>query len=184
MDKPNNIPDEDFSKELSPMLQKLKKENPLLVPDDYFNHLPETIKQRIEKLDNQPVKKYAFFSNKLYPVLAVAAMIGLIAFLYFMLIPSKNSHNPEKFADNSSGFNAIEDYLINNAGIDEESIVSALIEENDITPVLIAGDSLLINNDSIPQKGNTVVFLSDTSISKEDILQYLLEEDIEIEPDL
>jgi|WetSurMetagenome_2_1015567.scaffolds.fasta_scaffold427051_1 hypothetical protein len=168
---------------LSPLLQNLKKENPFQLPENYFEALPDQINSRIKSLKEKPTNQSSFFSRPLYPILAVAAMFGLVALMFFLLIPSKKTGETEKLANNSENYNAIEDYLINNANIDEESIVNAIIDEDNNTPFILIGDSTLINNDSIP-KQNTIVFPSDTSISKDDILQYLLDEDLDIEPDL
>jgi hypothetical protein len=184
MKKPKKIFEESGpGDELSPLLQNLKKENPLRVPENYFETLPDQIKLKIKGLKDKPTKQSSFFSRPLYPILAVAAMFGLVALMFFLLIPSKKTGRTEKLANNSENYNAIEDYLINTANIDEESIVNAIIDEDNNTPFMLTGDSTMINNDSIP-KQNTTVFPNDTTISKDDILQYLSDEDIDIEPDL
>lgn len=184
--KPENNKSEDnhLNEELSPLLQKLKKNNPLIVPHNYFDSLSEDIFRKVQTAKTRSSAREIFLSVSWSRVVTVAAMIGIIAFLFYFLIPSNNYNKNEAIANYNTEYNAIEDYLLNTADIDEEAILAAMLENENDTPLLLFNDLDSISDDSIPvNKQKTPVFPADTTISPDDILQYLIEEEMELNPD-
>jgi hypothetical protein len=182
MKKQDNNNDEHFQDEPdSPLLDKLKNSGALQVPDGYFETLPQNIMKRIEELPAGSVKARQRY---LYPVLAIAAMVGLMAFLFWLLKPVKVETERESVAQVLNDKEAILEYLIDNESIDEESLIGALSPENCDNLRLMPQDSILpaagnTNNDKAPEASIVI----DSTITSDDILQYLIEEGIDVSPE-
>jgi len=64
-------------------LDNYSKKNPFIIPDGYFNELPERIKQKMESENSKRDKKWKIISLK--PYIAVAAGFLLVFSLWHIL---------------------------------------------------------------------------------------------------
>lgn len=167
MDEINNIEKEDLS---SPELDRTGKENPFLVPDNYFEELPGIISQKIRQANKKTVS--LSFRRDLVKALAVAASALLF---YFILHEQKNTvilSTPVVASTEADDCNAYLAYLVDNNELDESLIVNALIIDDTAKK-----QDNRVNNGSMENP----VFLNDTNntapITREDIIQYLMESD-------
>ena len=119
----------------------------------------------------------------LWSVVGIAAMIGLMAFLFWLLKPEEIHKEKTKIADVLLDQDAILDYLAETDNLDEETIFSAFPDNRCENLKVVYTDPVLSVQDSIlPETGNEELFALDSTITAEDILQYLLDEGFEVIP--
>jgi hypothetical protein len=176
MKETNNI-QKDETEETSPNLFSVKKENPFDVPANYFESLASEItdkcvvpeKHKSVRLMNNPLQKV------LVP-LAIAASVILIILISHRKTDN-NIINTDQYAynDNSSTSEYL-DNLIDNDELDESLIISVMLNDDTIKSNMSdhASERLNASNE------NPVIFAdtaSNVTITEDDIIQYLLEED-------
>jgi hypothetical protein len=175
-----HISDKDQNSDYVPrILQGLKDNNPLTVPEGYFEALPGKIKERIAREQEKAGKTRPLYKIVLYTTGLAAAVAALMIMFYFVLSNDDNNRNTGKMADNRQVYNAIEDYLLNNANIDEEAITEAIISDDDTIPLSAAQYDSIYSMDKDQQ-----LQAADTVITRDDIIQYLLDEDFDSDTDL
>ena len=168
--------------ELSSLLAGIRDENPFAVPEGYFDELPELINKRIER---QKALRKKILIRSLYPAGLAAAMIAAILMFYFLGKKEDKKISTKYFSECRWQYNAIEDYLLNTAGIDEETIIDVMCNDANEKPAMNIENPFYDSRDSITgRSGKKAVIPADTSITKEDIIQYLMDEDIDPENDL
>lgn len=163
-------------KQTAPKLCSINNENPFGVPENYFDKLADEISDRC----NQPEKKKAIHRETIQKViipLAIAASVILIILFNYKKQEINTDPNAQAvYADNSGTSEYLEN-LIDDNELDESLIVSAIV--NDDTIASNAKD----NHDEEKIKAmneNPVIItdsVSNTTITEDDIIQYLLEDD-------
>lgn len=159
----------------------LKTVNPFIVPDTYFNNLNNDVMSRIKATENREHKSFSV--RRLWlPVSSAAAILAICALLFSLLIPDNERSNASGEIELSYA-TAIEQYLREDGDLEEESIVTAMLADESDSKVTVEDLIQPIGNDSIPgkkQQDNPIIL--DTTISNEDILQYLIDEGFDIDP--
>lgn len=160
----------------------LKEQNPFVLPDGYFDTLPLQVMNRIESAETQQTESRTI--RRLWvPVAAVAAALTACFILFYLLIPSNDEPSGPQASQYTSNNAAIIEYLQNETEVDDESIIAVLLEDASAEAYDINDLPGLIPDDSITgQQKSAEPFVIDTTISSEDILQYLLDEGFEIDP--
>lgn len=176
--EPNDNIEKDKLKETAPKLFSVNKENPFEVPENYFENLSDAISGKCTRTDNeksQHVIKGSF--KKVLIPLAIAASVILV-----ILISQRKNDNTvvvrtDQFAyfDNMGASEYLEN-LIDNNELDESLIVSELVnddtiasnkkEDNTYEGIKTLNENPVIMNDTI----------NNITITEDDIIQYLLEE--------
>jgi hypothetical protein len=162
-------------------LDHLKNADTFKVPEGYFEQLPAQVLSKIRVTEKSSAQHTRI--RKLWlPITSAAAILGGCALLFFFLIPTKETPKGSASIDLSYPA-AIEQYLQEEEALDEESIVAALVEGPN-EPMLNVNDLLQpVGNDSIPEKSkNTDPIILDSTITNDDILQYLLDEGYDFDP--
>jgi hypothetical protein len=150
------------------------------VPEGFFDTLPKLIDQRIAQL---PEKKHTLTRRLWVPVATVAAMLGLLAFLFWLLKPVEKEVDMSQYADVLRDHDAIIEYLIATDGIDQESLIEAVPENYCNSLNVLPYDSISPAADTNEYKGTKEVKLVlDSTITSDDILQYLMDEGVEAMP--
>lgn len=164
------------------------KEDPFKVPDDYFDALPANIQTYISNKSRR--KNFMRFRPALSlhhnyktlrtALISFAALAVLV--IIFSLLPGRQADDNEMNTGSDSALNeAISSYLADN--IDEET----LIEEQQNTIQFFNEDeipettALFESPDSSLQKFKDRGFEIDSSITNENIIEYLLNENIDHE---
>jgi hypothetical protein len=180
MKNEKNIPQNNQNgDDLPPIFKGLNKQESMNVPDGYFESLSEKIRQKIAQ---QPVKAgrtRPLYTIIIYAAASVAAVIALMVMFYFLMKPAENITNKKYTADNEMLQKAIEDYLLNTANVDEETIVDAMITGDDTIPA--AGTRYVSDSIAFEEQQGVA---GDTTISRDDIIQYLLDEDFDSDSDI
>ena len=153
---------------------EFRNRNPFQVPDGYFEQLPSEIQNRI--ISKQPVKKVPVLFRPAYfvPVLA------LLVLSLILLRPAKNTAPTSQNAGFDYSDFVTEHY--DDLGIDENTILESYMDEVQDTIKSkkgLPGDTSKINyNLIVPFDPN------DTTLSDEDIMEYLIEQGFEENPEL
>lgn len=99
-------------------LEDIKKTNPFIVPDNYFEELPDKITDRLKR----PVTlKLNFKWAKISGVAAVLSIITFLTVLYY--INNKTENLKSQFAEN----NIVESF------VDEHTIINAIVEDTSVS---------------------------------------------------
>lgn len=157
----------DNLKNFAPNLVKSSKENPFDVPANYFDDLPSVIQKRITERKLQ--HNWIGFIFK--PQYAIAASLIIVAIISVVLIfKIQKPVNENNFFTNIFWEDILDEnnYFIN--GLDENELIVTLINETDDI-----NDLNLFNNKTTNNNDQTK---NDTSIQSDDIIEYLIEEDI------
>ena len=154
-------------------LSFINKENPFVVPEEYFENLPGIISERCAVAEKAKVKRPFYLLPKFYfPVLSgIAAVV-----VFILLFELNNKHEADKsgIAQNSQ---VSQEYsylgsLIDDNDLEESDLVEAIVSDDTakgIIPVFVEPSA----SQSEQLKNNT----DSVEITKDDIIQYLLEED-------
>ncbi len=159
----------------------LKKTTPFKVPENYFESLQDNVMSKIRTAEAGSNVSSGRTRRLWIPYAAAAAAIAAAFLLFFLLIP-KSEEKPHA-SSMISYSSAIEQYLQNEGDLDSETIMAALLDEGSPSDLYTEELLLPISNDSIPGKSvkeNEIIL--DTTISSDDILQYLLDEGYTIDP--
>ena len=172
MKNPESHNNKPFEKGILPEYRQ--EDNPYKVPEGYFDSLQDQIMQKIRQ-----EKKTTH--RRLWIPAAVAAVLAACALMFFLLIPRQDSGNEITSPTEYTYADAVREYL-ENQDIDEESII-AVMNDNQNNEVNALDLISPISNDSIPGvKKNENTIQLDSTITNDDILQYLLDEGFEIDP--
>lgn len=153
-------------------LNNIKKENSFAVPDGYFDTLPETILEKCMKNQKANSKNYFIRNPRFYfPFFTAIAMLVVI----FYILKNHNSDTiiikgSQQFVNVSDKYFYLEN-LIENNELDESLIIEVIADDTSKvqTPVMI--DPTELQNAMLQISGDSTV------LTKEDIIQYLLEEE-------
>ena len=176
----------DLNKEeekLPQFLEQLKSQDPFDVPEGYFDSLPDAIMDKVRKSQKEEVPVRHLTKRSIYVITALAAVLGGIFLLFFLLTPDSKKDDYGDLALILQDKEAIMDYLINNTNVSDEEIFSVMSKE-------LCNKLNVIPHDSIPPAQDTtaaakpeaVPFKMDSTISKDDILQYLIDQGVEVVP--
>ena len=165
MNNNKDIYDQDIRKEienLSEKLSGLNKNNPFSTPKDYFDELPLIIKENCIANDKKPFFKI-FFENFILPKYAIGFALLFIAILSVSIIflNQENNSSTSEFAEITwedvlkSDPHFFDDYS-------ESELITTLISQTD-------------------EDMNLLTPSSEENISDEDLIDYLSNEDYEIE---
>ncbi|MFH0865232.1 MAG: hypothetical protein V1904_03500 [Bacteroidota bacterium] len=176
--KTNDNIQKDDLEETNPNLFSVSKENPFDVPENYFEDLSNEISDKCNPSDRQkPIYIIKGTFQKVFIPLAVAASV----ILFILISHRKNDKdiiNSDRYAYtdiiNTSGY--LEN-LIDNDELDESLIISELINDDTIKSNA--------KNEQADERINALnenpLIINDTAnnitITEDDIIQYLLEED-------
>ncbi|MFA4852350.1 MAG: hypothetical protein WC868_06700 [Bacteroidales bacterium] len=165
----------DKLKESAPNLFSMKKENSFNVPDGYFENLSNEISEKCFQSNNK--KPAPIINNTLQKILipvAIAATIIIIILIFFKENMNEiNTTTQYVYIDINSMSEYLEN-LIDNNELDESLIVSELINDDTIK------SDLQKHQANICKTTNPVIIkdsLNNNTITKDDIIQYLLEND-------
>ena len=150
--------------ELAPEFSKIKKENSFKVPDGYFDSLPMKIQENISEPKNVSIWE------QLIPILrqpkysVSLAFISTIVIIGFMVLNKPDISESLYFSDIT-----IKDVLQENP----EMIYS--LDESDLIEIMLASS----DNNVADYFGSNIE--SDSSITKDDIIDFLSDENFEME---
>lgn len=153
-----------------------QKDNFFKVPEGYFEKLPEDIQHRIEsnkvieQKQSSNIRRITFISG-------LAAAVIIIALLFSFLIKKETDENTDISLFNLSD-QAITDYLADNT--DENTLVEASNDDISFFDADKLKDLLTSDDTIVPNKENQSIEM-DTTLKKDDILEYLLNENIDPE---
>jgi hypothetical protein len=173
-----NIPPIDEERdEFSAVLPASAKENPFVVPDGYFDELPGIIQDRCVNL-----KKNNVFALKLKLIIArpqyiISLCLILIAIVFISIYPKPKKMKEVAVAQNNELETKLND-LIDENEIDESLLIETLSADTDTVK---GKTSKIITPENKKQEIN--LNLENPEITPDDILQYLLENEEEIDPD-
>jgi hypothetical protein len=178
MNNKKHIPDNIDSE--NTFFQGHKKDNPFIVPNDYFENLSLRIADKCTSKKANPLitlRNY-FLLKPAFSITLGFIIIALAFGLYFIV--EKNQNNNILTAAENLYDKSIEDYLIENENIDDSFIIDAIADDSTSTESIFIEHKSMING-SMQEKEveNTHNSKSDTTISKEDIINYLFEENID-----
>ncbi|MFH0893595.1 MAG: hypothetical protein V2A54_04075 [Bacteroidota bacterium] len=150
-----------------------RSKNPFQVPDGYFENLPSEIQNRIVNTQSKRRVPAIFRPAYFVPVLAV-----LILALIF-LRPKQTTTNPA--LSSTQDYSEFITEYYDELGIDDNTIMEAYMDEVQDT---IKNKKNL--NDSSKINYNMIVPFNpeDTTLSDEDIMEYLIEQGFEENPEL
>ena len=170
METNNNIENDNLN-ESAPKLFSINKENPFDVPADYFENIASVISEKSFHAIN---KKHKPIYIK---ILIPAAITTIMVFAVIFFINKNNNNNKvsTQLAYNDSSTFDYLDNMINNNELDESLIVSAFVNDDTTKTGTQQKDINNISFDTNPV--NTTDTLNSKTISKDDIIQYLLEND-------
>ncbi len=165
MNNKSNLYDQDVKKELETLSEKLSglnKNNPFSTPKDYFDELPLRIKERCISNGKKPILKIVL-ENIFTPKYAIGFSLLFIAILGLSIIFSnqENNKSTNEFMEISW-----EDVLNNDPFFLDDYSESELI-----TTFISQGDENI----------NLLNPFSEENIYEEDLIDYLSNEDYEIE---
>lgn len=147
-------------------LLKGHDDNPFSVPDNYFRDLPLRIENTIQQAGStQKKNNQAFILHWLYAVAAVF-LLGLLAFFIF-LSGEKYNGGKEMISQNNNAGPAVTDTLK----------LKSTEKSGTIDPKVVLKDTDVIMEETVNQGVNS---MNTEEVSKEDIIDYLLEEDIDV----
>lgn len=153
------------------------KGNPFMVPANYFDELTDAIKSRLTE-GKMLQKRPAYKKPLIYSVSTAAAVI--LFFLVFWIVISHLKKNNESIALTDAEYKeAITEYLEEN--LDEHTLIQmssdsvSIFDSRDMPRLPITDDSLMV---SFVSQSN---FQFDSTVSKNDIIDYLLNENIDPE---
>jgi hypothetical protein len=152
------------------------KENYFKVPEGYFESLPDSIFRKINAKRTEPAKKQSDII-RLTLFTSAAAAIVVILIIHSVLTKHHDSGNKNQFAASDTE-QTITEYLIDN--LDE----STLWEASSANISFFDADKLkemVASDDSIIPGKEKNTFEMDTALKKDDILEYLLNENIDPE---
>jgi len=176
METNDNIENDNF-KESAPGLFSMNKENPFNVPDGYFDNLSNEISKKCigSNIDKStPVFKITF--KKILIPLSIAATIIIILLIFFK--EHKNAINKTQYAYNDMiGASEYLKNLINNNELDENLIVSEIINDDTTKTGTLIQPTNIDNSILNTSLDFTTDSLNKNKITKDDIIQYLLEND-------
>ena len=153
---------------------EFRSRSPFQVPDGYFDTLPGEIQNRI--LSKQPSKKVPVIFKPAFFVPVLALLI-----LAFILLRPASESKPAA-QNNSFDYSEFVAEHYDELGIDENTILETYLDEVQDTVKSkkgVPGDSSKINY-------NMIVPFSpeDTTLTDEDIMEYLIEQGFEENPEI
>ena len=165
MNNKKNIYEEDVKKELENLSEKLSglnKNNPFSTPKDYFDELPSIIKEKCISIDKKPFFKI-IFENFILPKYAIGFALLFIAILSVSIIFLNQGNNSStiEFAEITW-----EDVLKTDPHFFDD------YSESELITTLVSQ-----TNGNM----NLLTPSSEENISDEDLIDYLSNEDYEIE---
>jgi hypothetical protein len=142
-------------------LKKIPKESPFSVPSDYFESLPEIIQSRLSGSEQKPVRFWTIKYKVTASMISIILAVMLIA-SYFLWNDSNGSVDPELFSGISLEEMLIQypDYFLD---IDEDLLIEVLLSSE--SPTSLTESDIQF----------------DSTLTNEDIIRYLEEEDIDTE---
>ncbi len=151
--------------------------NPFKVPENYFEELPQRIQERVSMSTRTDTKKTPVVKLLLYSA-ATAAAIGAVMLVFWITRPPSNekkliSHESTIDADQITAY--LEDEVDENTLIEVCSDRAAIFSPEEIPDI-----SLPAYENETPQNPEPAITF-DTSINKNDIIDYLISENIEPE---
>ena len=158
-------PDElDSLGNFAPELSKIKKENPFRVPKNYFNELPMAIQQKVSK--SKQISVWERFTQLIKkPEYSITFAIVATAFIVALALFIKPDVQKDEFISEITVEDIIKEYPEFISSIDESMIIELLFVDN---------------NYEIEDYFNTNIE-SDSSISEDDIIDYLSDENFDTE---
>lgn len=145
--------------DLSPFLASLKKENPFQAPENFFEELPEKINNRIQlekSNENRGIRK--LFGRPIYYLATAAASILILVAIWIFT----NEKQPVTDLFSEISFEIL---------MDESPELIEYMDEDDLIDALFVYSSETIEFSDIKLD-------SDTSLTEDDIFDYLDDENI------
>jgi len=180
MDKNKNIEEENYFKDFETLIGP-KSNNPFNVPEGYFTDLPDRINNKCFKAKEITLFQ-KFISLIRRPSVSISfgvIIIMLIAFAYIFNKPNEKNNIKISSISEIKSEKATEDYLIENENIDDSFLIEAATNSMESESIFLTTDAMAYisadtsNNNKINNK------INDTIISKEEIINYLVEENID-----
>jgi hypothetical protein len=181
MDKNKNIVDDNYFKDLESLIGE-KSNNPFKVPKDYFTDLPERINNKCFKTKDTTLFQ-KFISLILRPSVSISLgiiIIAIVAFAYIFNKPNENKNININSVSENKPEKATEDYLIENENIDDTFLIEAATDDStENESIFLTTDAMAYISNDISNNNDFNNPVSDTIISKEEIINYLVEENID-----
>ncbi len=178
MKNPENIPQEPAD-ELSPTLDRLRRDQVFEVPENYFGQLEQDIHTRIAGQKRGGRNRVQWW----VAVVAAAAMLGAVAFMFTWLYPGGEQADYSELAMVLQDKEAIYQYLLENGNVSEDNLYE-LSSPDELDQVMILPEDTIfpVQDSSGVTAGLSREIVMDSTISKDDILNYLLDEGVEVNP--
>jgi len=170
METNNNIEKDNLS-ESEPKLFSINKENPFDVPADYFENLASVISEKSFHAINKKYKPT--YIKILIPAAITTIMVFAILFFFNKNNNNNKSNTSTQLAYNNKGTFDYLNNMISSNELDESLIVSAFVNDDTTKTGTQQKDINNISFDTNPINTNDT--LNNKTISKEDIIQYLLD---------
>ncbi|MCB2220795.1 MAG: hypothetical protein KQI35_10400 [Bacteroidetes bacterium] len=142
-------------------LKKIPKGEPFSVPSNYFDSLPEIIQGRVSAMEQKPVRFWHIKRKIAASFISIVAVVILIT-SYLLWFDKNGSNDSELFSEIT-----LDEMLVLYPNFFQDIDEDALIE------VLVSSET----SNSMTESG--IIF--DTTLTDEDIIRYLEEEDISTE---
>lgn len=152
--------------EIAPELAKMNKSNPFLVPGNYFEKLPVEIlnkTRRSKRFSFPEVIQSLFLKRKFNLAVAFTGLIVIIAIIIF---------------------NKSEDISVNNQFFSNITLDDVLLESPEIIEYMdesLIVETLFAGSDQVIDFNSSNEFENDSSISEDDLINYLSDEEIATE---
>jgi hypothetical protein len=171
--KTNDNIENDNLKDSAPKLFSINKENPFDVPADYFENLSSKISEI--SFHSYHKKHKATYIKILIPT-AITTMMVFIILFFFTENKTKTNTVKQYAYDENSTLEYLEN-LINNNELDESVLLSELGNNDSIKSGLQNHQTNINTVSFVTNLGTTTDSLNNNAISKDDIIQYLIEND-------
>ena len=152
----------------NPEILKLREENPFVVPENYFDDLPNTIMEKIHSNYAKRSRSISLYIQKLKPAYYLAAsLVILIAITVFILRTERFDANRDMVAlswDEIAG----DDYFVY-SDFNIYNIIDALVYSNEIIDYHLLSVSIDLSTDVYTEE--------DSAENSDAIIEYLIDED-------
>ncbi len=154
-------------------LEKIRKDNPFLVPADYFEKLPGIISKRKEDMTAGKYRITAFSLQRVRPAYYIAAAFIIVIATTMFIFKSQLFNNGNTTLAELSWEEVVSDDYFVYAELSEYNLIEALISTNDYNSFEPSEDF------NLPDEIYTTE--NDSNISSDDIIEYLYNEEIDID---
>jgi len=149
--------------EFAPELNRIKRDNPFMVPDGYFDKLPTSIQEKIESESHKSPNFEQIVTLFKQPKYSVTAGLTIVILIVAMVVFIKPSDKETQFFSDITIDDIIDEYPEFIYYLDESIILEVLFAEN--------------GEDTYDYFRNDIY--TDTTLTEDEIIDYLSDEKFE-----